>query len=92
MDDLMVKLVEDVTETRTLVKTLVDRMEEEREERTIRQEAVDKRFVAIETKLDTAFTTWKTLKWAGGTIITILLGVVTFDWHAVATNWDKLVK
>jgi len=95
--ELLLKIVEDVTETRTLVQTIIKQREEDMEDRKDRQSYVDDKLNTIETnlaetttKIDNALFTWKAIKIVGSSVIALLIGIITFDWHAVSTNWSNI--
>jgi hypothetical protein len=97
INELLLKIVEDVTETRTLVQTVLKQREEDLDDRKNRQEAIDTKFSKIETnlstatkKLDEALYTWKAIKIVGSSCIAMLVGIITFDWQAVSTNWSNI--
>ena len=98
MDDKLYQLVEAVTETKTLILGLVKVKEEERQERKERQEMLDatlmgleKRTKDTEDKVAKFELVWKITKNSAKALAALVVGVVTFNWEQVATNFHKLL-
>lgn len=86
--NLLVQLVEDVTETKTLIKQALGNQEEI----TKRFDTIEHRIVIVEDTIKEATTSWKTAKMIFSTIIAILGGILTLNWGSVAHNWAGLFK
>ena len=98
MDDKLYQLVEDVTETKTLILGLVKAKDEERQERKERQEFLDatlmgleKRTKETEDKVAKFELVWRITKNSSKALGALILALVTFNWEQVATNFHKLV-
>jgi len=86
--NLLVQLVEDVTETKTLIKQALGNQEDI----TKRFDIIERRIGTVEDTIKEATMSWKTAKMIFSTIIAILGGILTLNWSSVAHNWDTLFK
>ena len=96
-ESTIIKLVEDITETKTILQAAYNDRLEDKKIRAERQGKLDKELEDIKKdaketkdKLDEHLTVWRTTKRITMAIIGILISIIALDWQQIVANWHNL--